>query len=236
MQKNKTPKRNQPTFETEKAVFATNLRECMENKGVSQSALAQQIGVQRQTVSLYMSGQSSPNTEILTNIANALDVSADYLLGLSVVPLVNESLSAAHEYTGLSPKALENIHNWSGVDCAQRIGHEIYNPIGAFSRLCEDSRFCAFLFDITAVLHFQNDPEYTREAFLSEMEFHLGEKAGAALREMSVDDLISLVAPLNEHFGVVALDNHEAAEHYLTSACNVLKEIVREKAGTENGK
>lgn len=229
MQKNKTPKRNQPTFETEKAVFATNLRECMDNKGVSQSALAQQIGVQRQTVSLYMSGQSSPNTEILTNIANALDVSADYLLGLSVVPLVDESLIAAHEYTGLSPKALENIHSWSDLSCSQQIGHKIYNPIPTLSRLCEDPRFCKLLFDITAVFHFRNAPEYTREAFLSEMEFRFGEKAGTALREMSVNDLISLVAPLNEHFGVVALDNSEAAEHYLTKACNELRDIASKK-------
>ena len=223
MQKN-TTKRNTPAFEAEKSIFATNLRECMKAKGENQTTLAKKISVKRQTVSLYMNGQSSPNTETLTDIANALDVSADYLLGLSVVPLVDEDLNAAHEYTGLSPDALQNIKAWTGS--VQAIGHTVYNPVQMLSKLCEHPGFCLFLFDLVAAAHYSNPPEYSYEAFASEAELRLGADKKAMLATFDINDLINLVAPLNEFFGVVALDNDETAKHYLLSAYDRMKDIM----------
>ena len=223
MQKNST-KRNTPAFETENSIFATNLRECMKAKGESQTSLADKIGVKRQTVSLYMNGQSSPNTEILTDIANALEVSADYLLGLSVVPLVDEDLIAAHEYTGLSPEALQNIRDWS--ISVQAIGHAVYGPIQMLSKLCEHRDFCMFLFDLTAAEHYRNPPQYSYDAFMSEAEFRLGAEKKDMLASFNSNDLINLVAPLNEFFGAVALDNEETAKYYLQSASDRMKGIM----------
>ena len=82
------PRKNDPAYSTENSVFATRLREIMKERGENQTTLAdkitsQYVTIQRQTISLYMSGQSRPDTERLTAICKTLDVSADWLLGLT---------------------------------------------------------------------------------------------------------------------------------------------------------
>ena len=236
MQEKKTSRRCIPAHEAEKSVFATNLRECMERKGVTQTALANMIGMQRQTISLYMNGQSSPNAEILTDIDNALGVSADYLLGLSVVPIVNEDLAAAHEYTGLTPAALQSICSWSSS--YQQIGHAVYTPINMLSQLCENDKFRLFLFELIAAIHYKNPPEFSYGSFLSELNLRLGEDKRSLFEDMSINDLINLVYPLNEWFGTVALDSDHAAEFHLSCACDRIKDIFSEltqKKSAENG-
>lgn len=109
MQKKKPSKRNTPAFEAEKTVFATKLRECMKVRGENQTTLAEKIGVQRQTISLYMNGQSSPNTETLTAIAKALDVSTDWLLGLRDDMSNDVTEQNIHDLTGLSSIAIRNL-------------------------------------------------------------------------------------------------------------------------------
>ena len=138
--------------------------------------------------------------------------------------MVNEDLIAAHEYTGLSPDALQNIKDWTGS--FQAIGHTIYNPIQMLSKLCEHPDFRLFLFDLVAASHYRNPPEYSYEAFTSEAEFRLGADKKAMLSTFDINDLINLVAPLNEFFGTVALDNDETARHYLLSAYDRIKDIM----------
>lgn len=82
------PRKGEPSYKSENSVFATRLREIMKERGENQTTLAdkitsQYVTIQRQTISLYMSGQSRPDTERLTAIAKVLDVSADWLLGLT---------------------------------------------------------------------------------------------------------------------------------------------------------
>lgn len=81
------PRKSAATYETENAIFATRLRAAIKDRGETQQSLADKIShyvpIQRQTISLYMSGQSKPDTERLTAIARVLDISADWLLGLS---------------------------------------------------------------------------------------------------------------------------------------------------------
>lgn len=71
------------TWKTEQATFPTRLNELMQERGVSQEKLARALGIKRQTVSLYKTGQSSPDVEKLSLIAEFFNVSSDWLLGLS---------------------------------------------------------------------------------------------------------------------------------------------------------
>ena len=64
-------------------IFPQRLSELMKERKMTQQNLADGLGVKRQTVSLYMSGQSMPDAEQLRNIALFFDVSSDWLLGLS---------------------------------------------------------------------------------------------------------------------------------------------------------
>lgn len=99
---------------TENDIFASRLREIMKERRLNQSQLASLISkmgksLRRQTISLYMDGQSRPDTERLSLLCSALNVSADYLLGRTKNPTTDPDKRAALEYTGLSEEAVDNI-------------------------------------------------------------------------------------------------------------------------------
>lgn len=63
-------------------LFVKRLKKLIDECKTTQRDLAQDIGVTESTVSKYLSGERTPNTEILHNIATALNTTADYLLGI----------------------------------------------------------------------------------------------------------------------------------------------------------
>ncbi len=103
-------------YKTSGAVFASRLTKIMGDRGLNQTHLQAKIfeqsgkTLQRQTISLYMNGQSKPDTERLTLICRALDVSADYLLGISEQESIDPEINAICKYTGLSKDGVDAIH------------------------------------------------------------------------------------------------------------------------------
>jgi len=63
-------------------VFSKNLRERRLKKKLTQFELAIRSGVPDRYISRYELGRSLPNTGHLRKLAEALDVTTDYLLGL----------------------------------------------------------------------------------------------------------------------------------------------------------
>lgn len=63
--------------------FSQNLRDVVQNRGMSQQELARKVGTTEATISRYMTGINKPNVEIVAKIAEVLQISVDYLLGLS---------------------------------------------------------------------------------------------------------------------------------------------------------
>ena len=68
------------------ADFSTKLRDIIESRGVTQSWLAEKTGATEATISRYLSGVHKPNLEIVARIAQALNVSIDYIMDLSLSP------------------------------------------------------------------------------------------------------------------------------------------------------
>ena len=66
-----------------KDVFKTRLKQSINERGLSQRMLATLIGTTEQSVSRWVKGNRTPNADMLYRMCKALDVSADYLLGLS---------------------------------------------------------------------------------------------------------------------------------------------------------
>ena len=58
------------------------LRECLRRSGITQKELAKKIGVSAQTVSKYMKADVFPALDTFAKLCSALDVSANYVLGL----------------------------------------------------------------------------------------------------------------------------------------------------------
>ena len=63
-------------------VFSERLRQILDRRGVSQDWLARQIHATPATVSRYLTSDRVPRGENVAAVSSALNVSADYLLGL----------------------------------------------------------------------------------------------------------------------------------------------------------
>lgn len=77
------------------------IRDVRESKGITQTALGEKLIVQKSTISKIESGSQSPSLENIVDIANALDVRLEYLLGLDNIPdKITEHLTAVIKLFG----------------------------------------------------------------------------------------------------------------------------------------
>ena len=72
-------------------VFSKRLAALMKERNITQEELAHELGIKRQTVSLYKNGQSTPDAAQIKNIALFFGVSSDWLLGLSNIYLTSDN-------------------------------------------------------------------------------------------------------------------------------------------------
>ncbi|MGI6513507.1 MAG: helix-turn-helix domain-containing protein [Syntrophomonadales bacterium] len=103
-------KQKQPTYIAEQKPFPRRLRRLMEETKTTQAALAKVVGMTRQGIALYTSGQTTPDIETFVKIADYFNVSYDYLLGYSG-SRDRENHDIVEE-TGLSEKAIEKLKTW----------------------------------------------------------------------------------------------------------------------------
>lgn len=61
-------------------VFADNLRDIMQEVGITQSELADESGVSRATINRYLAKQRLPTLKALINICDVLDCDLDELI------------------------------------------------------------------------------------------------------------------------------------------------------------
>ncbi len=108
-------------------LFRTRLIQAMQDSGLSQSALANRIGVDRSTVSQLLSGAGArlPNAHVVGSCASALKVSADWLLALSERPESAADLLATSLAMSEAPRALvdEQIFAWHQEAKGYKIRH-----------------------------------------------------------------------------------------------------------------
>jgi len=60
--------------------FKDRLKQARSAKGISQSKLADKVGVHVTNISRYERGENKPTSQVLTKLASALQVSTDYLM------------------------------------------------------------------------------------------------------------------------------------------------------------
>ena len=74
--------------------FGENLEKALQLRGVKQAWLADKANQKEATISRYVNGvNKSPKIEILVEIAKALNVSTDFLLGLSDSPVAKYDIT-----------------------------------------------------------------------------------------------------------------------------------------------
>lgn len=73
--------------------FQERLSKVIEERGLKQKDLAEIAQTTEATISRYFNGERTPHIEVLVSISKSLNVSIDYLLGVSDVPYVNNGYS-----------------------------------------------------------------------------------------------------------------------------------------------
>jgi transcriptional regulator with XRE-family HTH domain len=109
------------------ALFRTRLAEAMATRAMTQSALARATGVDRSTISQILSAQTDrlPGAQLAADCAAALQISADWLLGLTGRPEPIADLLAATVTMKEAPRALidETIFGWHQEAAGYKIRH-----------------------------------------------------------------------------------------------------------------
>lgn len=164
-------------------IFPTRFRELNSKKYRTLDELGEIFGASRQTVASWMDGRSIPNANALARMARFYNVSADYLLGLSDMVSPDVSLRAAAEYTGLSEKAVERLHDglifhaFTGLTLPAGIKQD---NLAAASALIESE-------DFVRIVH--NLSEITKEAYLEKIIIELDAQCPkTALQEEEPDE------------------------------------------------
>lgn len=133
-------------------IFAKRLVKLREDNNITQQALADDLGITRQSLSLYEKTDRTINIYLLHKIAKRFNVSTDYLLGLQEEPTNDLDVIAVTEYTALSKEAAEKLHE---------IG--LHNKSTAnsdtLSALIEDVDFKYFLALLSAKMYDDNSTQ-----------------------------------------------------------------------------
>lgn len=127
------------------ATFPTILRELMSKHPTgghttTQKALAEEINIRPQTVSLYMNGSTKPTPDTLVNIAKYFDVSVDYLL--TGVSSYNKETNKELGLTEASICALKNANGMETFEGMPKV-------IDTLNNLLSDSEFYEFLDELS---------------------------------------------------------------------------------------
>ena len=143
------PRKRTPVFESENNPLAIQLAVAMEFRGLNRTSLSERIGVKRQTIGYYLSGESQPNADTLAKLAEALDISSDWLLGLSdncnistkdnlrgllsdqtIASISVEAMTGETSKTGFINYAFSKSEQLDSLIAALKMWHEFSNEDG----------------------------------------------------------------------------------------------------------
>lgn len=97
-----------------KLSFGERLEDLMKEKKINGVTLSDKTGISTTTISDMINGRrENPTAENIIELSKALNVSTDYLLGLSDSKLSDIDDRAIHERTGLSDNAIRILKEWN---------------------------------------------------------------------------------------------------------------------------
>ena len=142
------------------ATFAEIITALREETGKKRQETADALGISRASLEYYEKGKRKPDIEILAKFADYYGVSADYLLGRTTAKTTDKDLRTAVEYTMLSEKSCEYLHNFFGGDCVMFLSYfnyltenEIFTEIAMY---LERYAFNSMMKDFTGLGEKQN--------------------------------------------------------------------------------
>lgn len=104
-------------------------------QGETQQTAADKIGVSRQNIGKWLSGSTTPDIDTLCRIADAYNVTTDYLLGRTLCKSSEPELQEVCNYLGLSEKATAKIKNFTNISSVSKITANRIFELDEFERL-----------------------------------------------------------------------------------------------------
>ena len=121
-------------------VFGKRLKELRKANGYTIEQFADMVGISKSTLGYYENDKRMPDIEILSRIADTLNVNADYLIGRTNTTALKGKMKTVCEFTGLSDSAAEYL--------AQLVKDKDYAKVSIinhlFQELCEDYDFYSY--------------------------------------------------------------------------------------------
>lgn len=98
-----------------KKIIAHRINDILAIKGVKQKDLAKQLGVTDNTISYYCSGARTPSVSQIIQISKILDVSSDFLLGISPTVTKDQTVQSIVSQLGLPEYIIELLITWNNI-------------------------------------------------------------------------------------------------------------------------
>lgn len=106
------------------------------------------LSITAQTFGRYENGKRKPDIEIIEALANAFDVSADYLLCRSDVKTTDTDIKAMCEYTGLTPENIKDLHELATSEYI-----ESRNMIETLNKVLSTDEFSSIITSLGLMAH-----------------------------------------------------------------------------------
>ncbi len=135
-----------------RTVIGSRINSALAFSNKKQKELAAHLGVPDNTISYFCSGKRVPNAEQIIEIAKFLNVSSDYILGLTKNATINPSLQAACEYTKLDENAINKLLKYNKPN-------SIINFI--INEVLSDDLFYDLIIELQGLLKNDRDYAYT---------------------------------------------------------------------------
>ena len=120
-------------------VFGKRLKELRKANGYTIEQFAEAVGISKSTVGYYENNNRMPDIEILSRIADVLNVSADYLIGKTNTTAMRGKMKTVCDFTGLSDTAADYL--------VQLVKNKDYGKLSVvnhlFNELADDYDFYA---------------------------------------------------------------------------------------------
>lgn len=94
-----------------KSSFGQRLKEAREAKGLNKDALGKTVKIHYSQIGRYERNEASPSADVLKKLANALDVSTDYLMNGTTKDLASENIqdkTLINQFNRISELSEEN--------------------------------------------------------------------------------------------------------------------------------
>lgn len=199
-----------------KKLIGTRIYTALETANIKQKELAKELNVTDNTVSYWCNGTRTPNTEQIIQIARILNVSSDYLLGLSDVATTDAELNAVCEYIGLSENALTSIKELTTEEDKKYL----------INFLLSDSSFCDMLY------HFSM---YLKEYFYAVISLSSSIKSSEYCKTLSKKELKTEenLAKIYYHLEEHKRKAEEATSHIKDARYHLFENIESLKKGVQ---